>query len=155
MSGLRGRCVMGTARWAATLAVGSALVCGCAESELVFSEESISCASTVTQNSYDGPNYWGTITVKNSSSASWSGFAVSFDVPSGAHCTNDAVPSGAKLSPLTGSGSSAHTKSNHCVFSWTTSLAVGASKTFNYSTDTSSFSAATSVVASSSSCGGT
>jgi hypothetical protein len=65
---------------------------------------------------------------------------VEFDVPAGAHCTNDAVPSGATLSPLTGSGSSAYTTGNHCVFTWsnTTPLAAGASKTFNYSTSTGS-----------------
>jgi hypothetical protein len=145
---------MRTARWAATLAIGSTLVFGCGAGESVFSEESVACSSSVTQNSYDGPNYWGTITVKNSGTASWSGFAVSFDVPSGAHCTNDAVPSGATLSPLTGSGSSAHTTSNHCVFTWTTSLASGKSKTFNYSADSTSFSAASNVQAKSASCGG-
>jgi hypothetical protein len=83
---------------------------------------------------------------------------VEFDVPSGKHCTNepDSVPSGATLSPLTGSGSSAHTLSNHYVFTWNTStvLASGVLKTFNDSTDSnaSSFTSATSLVASDSIC---
>jgi hypothetical protein len=98
------------------------------------------CPATVSKNSYDGPNYWGTITFTNQGPASSSNYRVEFDVPAGAHCTNDAVPTGAVLSPLTGSGSSAYTTSNHCVFTWknTTALAANASKTFNYSTDTSS-----------------
>ena len=49
------------------------------------------------------------MTIKNSGSSSVSGFKVEFDVPSSAHCTNDAVPVGAVLSPLTGSGTSAYT----------------------------------------------
>src|SRR5688572_29553622 len=65
------------------------------------------CALGVTQNTYDAPNYWGTLSFKNNGSSSVTGFSVEFDVPSGAHCTNDAVPPGATLSPLTGSGSSA------------------------------------------------
>jgi hypothetical protein len=112
------------------------------------------CTFSVTANSYDGPEYWGTITIKNDGPSEATGYAVAFDVPSGAHCTNDAVPSGAKLSPLSGSGSSAATKSNHCVFTWATAkLAAGASTTFNYSTDSTSFTKATSVEVSSSSCG--
>ncbi len=113
------------------------------------------CALSVTHNSYDGPNYWGTITIKNAGPAQATGYSVAFNVPSGAHCTNDTVPSGAKLTPLTGSGSSAATTSNHCVFTWATAkLASGASTTFNYSTDSTSFSAATSASASSASCSG-
>ena len=104
------------------LVVGTALLCGCsAVNEGDLSEGFSACSSKVTKNAYDGPNYWGTITIQNSGSVAWSGFSVSFDVPSGAHCTNDAVPSGASLSPLSGSGSSAHTTSNHCVFTWATS----------------------------------
>ena len=52
----------------------------------------------MTQNTYDGPNYWGTITIENGGSSAVTGFEVSFDVPGGDHCTNDAVPSGAALS---------------------------------------------------------
>jgi hypothetical protein len=136
---------------AATLLLAGALMCGCGAAESHVSASSVNCTFAVSTNSYS--NYWGTLTVKNSSSSSWSGFAVSFDVPSGAHCTNDAVPSGATLSPLTGSGMSAHTTSNHCVFTFTASLAAGASKTFNYSTDVASFSSAASVSVSSASCG--
>src|SRR4051812_3312383 len=94
----------------AMLALGSALLCGCGEvNEAALSEAFSACSSKVTQNKYDGPNYWGTMTVQNSGSTKWSGFSISFNVPSGAHCTNDSVPSGAALSPLSGSGSSAHT----------------------------------------------
>src|SRR4051812_46838199 len=140
----------------AILALGSALVCGCIDvNEASLSEDFSACSSKVTHNSYDGPNYWGTMTIQNSGAAKWSGFSVSFNVPSGAHCTNDSVPSGATLSPLKGSGSSAVTTSNHCVFTWaTSSLAAGASKTFNYSTDTNASFVPSSIVAGSASCGG-
>jgi hypothetical protein len=112
-----------------------------------------SCSFSVTQNTYDGPNYWGTVTVKNDGPSAATGYSVAFDVPSGVHCTNDTVPPGATLSPLNGSGSSAATKSNHCVFTWASAkLAAGASATFNYSTDSTSFKVASNVVASSASC---
>ncbi len=112
------------------------------------------CASSVTKNTYDGPGYWGTIAVKNGSSAV-TGITVSFDVPSGAHCTNDSVPTGATLGPLQGSGSSATTTSNHCVFTWNgAALSAGASKTFNYSTDSNRSTAATNVVVAYASCSG-
>ena len=140
----------------ATLVLGAALLCGCSDvDEGAVSEGFSACSSKVTKNVYDGPNYWGTLAIQNSGSAQWSSFSVSFDVAGGAHCTNDAVPAGAKLSPLSGSGSSAHTTSNHCVFTWaSSSLAAGASKTFNYSTDATGFSSAQNVVASAASCGG-
>jgi hypothetical protein len=112
------------------------------------------CSSSVTKNTYDGPGYWGTIAFKNGST-SVTGITVAFDVPSGAHCTNDAVPAGATLGPLQGSGSSATTTSSHCVFTWhTAALAAGASKTFNYSTDSNHFTAATNVTVSYASCSG-
>jgi hypothetical protein len=97
---------------------------------------SSSCGFTVNKNAYDGPNAWGTVTFTNNGPASASNYVVEFDVPSGQHCTNDAVPSGATLSPLSGSGTSAYTSSNHCVFTWTNTspLAAGSSKTVNYST---------------------
>jgi hypothetical protein len=101
------------------------------------------CSLSITGNSYNGTDWWGTMTIRNGGSSSVSSYKVEFDVPSGGHCTNDAVPSGAILSPLTGSGSSAYTSSNHCVFTWNnSSLGAGASKTFNYSSDKQSFSAA-------------
>jgi hypothetical protein len=151
----RGRYSMTRTRLAA-LVLGAALLCGCTGvNEGDISEGFSACSSKVTKNVYDGPNYWGTIAIQNSGSVEWSGYSVGFDVQSGAHCTNDAVPSGAKLSPLSGSGSSAHTTSNHCVFTWAGStLGAGASKTFNYSTDSTGFSAAQNVVASAASCGG-
>ncbi len=133
--------------------VGVACGGGATDSPTGGVEALSACSFSVTQNTYDGPNYWGTIAIKNTGSASVTGFTVEFDVPSGAHCTNDTVPSGATLSPLTGSGSSANTVSNHCKFAWAGStLKEGASKTFNYSTDSTTFSAASNVAASAPSC---
>src|SRR5262249_20633602 len=86
------------------------------------------CSFKVTTNVYDGPNYWGTFAFKNNGPATAAGYSVDFDLPSGAHCTNDAVPAGAKLSPLNGTGPTASTVSNHCTFTWASaSLAPGAS----------------------------
>src|SRR5580700_10390721 len=124
---------------AAVLGMLFGSACGSAPEEATITSDpeplTGTCASKVAENTYDGPNFWGTMSIKNTGSSAWSGFAVSFDVPSGAHCTNDAVPSGAKLGPLKGSGTSATTQSNHCTFTFTASLAAGATKTFNYSTD--------------------
>jgi hypothetical protein len=119
---------------------GTANVCG----------GSSGCSLAVTQNVYDRASWWGTITFKNNGPSSSSNYEVAFDVPSGIHCTNDAVPYGARLSPLTGTGSSAYTTGNHCVFTWTSAapLAPGASLTMNYSTNSPDFSAASNVVAS-------
>jgi Domain of unknown function DUF11 len=141
------------------VAAATALTAACSGSpgeNAAGSDEALSggCTLAITKNSYDGPNYWGTVTVKNDGPAAATGYVVAFDVPSGAHCTNDSVPSGAKLSPLSGSGSSAATTSNHCVFTWASAkLASGASTTFNYSTDSTSFSAASNAKATSASCG--
>ena len=111
------------------------------------------CAFAVTQNVYAYASWWGTITVKNQGASTVTGYKVQFDVPAGVNCTADAVPSGATLSPLTGSGTSARTVSNHCVFTWpSASLAAGASRTFNYSTNSQSFNAAINVVAGNLSC---
>jgi hypothetical protein len=137
---------------------GGALLAACSaappEGEATTDNESLaSCSFAVTQNVYDGPNYWGTITIKNDSPGSVTGFAVQFTVPSGDHCTNDAVPSGATLSPLSGSGSSAKTVSNVCKYTWSSAtLAAGGSLTFNYSTDNTNFTSARSVSVSSPSC---
>jgi N-acyl-D-amino-acid deacylase len=97
-----------------------------------------SCALAVTKNSYAGSQYWGTVTVTNAGPASASSYSVAFDIPAGAHCTNDSLPPGATLSPLNGTGSSARTVSNHCVYTWpsATPLAPGGSLTFHYSADT-------------------
>jgi hypothetical protein len=105
---------------------------------------------TVTKNVYDGLEWWGTITFRNEGPFNSYNYKVEFDVPAGAHCTADYVPPGATLSPLTGSGSSAHTVSNHCVFTWSNAspVAPGGSKTFNYSTDVQNFKSASTVVVS-------
>ena len=119
------------------------------------STQTSTCGFTVNKNSYDGPNGWGTITFTNNGSASASHYKVEFDIPSGQRCTNDAVPSGATLSPLTGSGTSASTTGTHCVFTWTNGspLAAGASMTFNYSTNgTTSFDAKASTLVHDSVC---
>ncbi len=134
----------------ALLGLSATVACGASpgsESDSL-SEGVTSGGLAVTQNTYDGPNYWGTITIKNAGSSAVTGFQVSFGIPSGDHCTNDTVPSGAALSPLSGSGTSAVTTSNHCTFTWAkTTLKAGASTTFNYSTDATNFSAATNVAA--------
>ena len=102
---------------------------------------------TVTTNNYNGAEWWGTITFKNNGPTATSSYKVEFDVPAGKHCTNDYVPPGATLSPLTGTGSSAYTVSNHCVYSWSNAspVAPGGSKTFNYSTDSQNFTSASNV----------
>jgi hypothetical protein len=114
------------------------------------------CTFNITANSYDGPNWWGTITFRNNGPSTSSHYVLEFDVPSGKHCTNDTVPSGSTLSPLTGSGSTAKTTSNHCIFTWSNgpTLAANASKTINYSTDSNSgsFTSASNVTVSDSSC---
>jgi hypothetical protein len=109
---------------------------------------------TVTQNVYDGPEWWGTIKVKNTGSSAVTAYRVEFNVAPGVHCTNDYVPPGATLSPLSGSGSTARTVSNHCVFTWANgpSIAAGATKTFNYSTDSQASNVPTEVAANQSSC---
>ncbi len=111
------------------------------------------CAFAITQNVYAYSSWWGTVTFKNNGSTTVTGLKAEFDVPAGVSCTADAVPSGATLSPLTGSGTSARTTSNHCIFKWSSaSLAPGASRTFNYSTNSQSFNAATKVTAGSLTC---
>ena len=147
---------------AVTATLLGAVVGGCGSAGSGSSGSSLSegvsagCTLAITQNTYDGPEYWGTLTVKNDGPSEAKGYEVSFDVPDGAHCTNDTVPSGAKLSPLEGTGSSATTRLNQCVFTWSSAtLAAGASTTFNYSTDSTSFTRATNVVASATSCAAT
>jgi hypothetical protein len=102
------------------------------------------CSLTVTKNVYDGPSWWGTIAVKNASSASVSGLAVSFTVPTGVHC--DHASAGWTYAQ---SGSTCSFKKS------TGSLAAGASVTFNYSADSQSFTAATNVKPVATSCGAT
>jgi PKD repeat protein len=112
------------------------------------------CALRVTQNVYSGAQRRGTITIRNDGSASSANHKVELDLPAGFHCTNDVLPTGATLSPLTGTGSSARTISSHCVFTWsnTTPLASGASKTFTYAADAIGITAATSPLASDPAC---
>jgi hypothetical protein len=114
------------------------------------------CTFSITANSYDGPSWWGSITFRNNGPSTSSHYKLEFDVPTGVHCTNDAVPPGSTLSPLTGSGSSAKTTSNHCIFTWPNgpALAANATKPINYSTDSnsSSFTAASAVTVSDSTC---
>jgi hypothetical protein len=142
------------------IVVGVLISTGCAsnngdEASVTGGEElGAPCSFSVKQNTYDGPNYWGTIAFTNGSKAV-TGITVDFDVPNGAHCTNDSVPSGATLSPLNGSGSSATTAGSHCTFTWAgASFGAGASKTLNYSTDSSNFIAAKNIVVTYASCGG-
>jgi hypothetical protein len=100
-----------------------------------------SCSFSITQNVYDGPGWWGTITFKNNGPAASSNFALSFNVPSGVHC--DYAATGWTFSQ---SGST-------CTYKHPgTTLASGASLTMNYSTDSQSFSAATNVVVHDSVC---
>jgi hypothetical protein len=128
------------------------------ETERITSAQTqASCSFAVTKNVYDGPEWWGTITFKNLGPSAASSFSVEFDVPPGAHCTAEpeSIPAGATLSPLTATGNPRRTVSNHCIFTWSgTTLASGASKTFNYSTDSQSFTAAMSVVVNDTVCGG-
>src|SRR5439155_20422397 len=96
-----------------------------------YEPKSKSTHFVVNSNTYNGPTMWGTATFTNNG-ASVSSYRVSFDVPPGAHGTKDAVPAGATLSPLNGTGPGAATVSNHCVFIWMNSpLAAGARLTFN------------------------
>jgi RHS repeat-associated protein len=160
---------MGVGTWLTALVVATAtLIAACSEPTAPEETAAIAsaatsstqCSFTVTKNVYDHVNWWGTITFANNGPSSASNFVVEFDVPSGKWCTadQDAVPAGATLSPLVGSGLSAHTPSNHCIFTWTntTPLLPGKSKTFSYSTNSnsSSFTAATSLVVSDTMCDG-
>lgn len=92
----------------------------------VSGEDALSaCSTSITINNYDGPNAWGTIKIKNTSSTAMTSPTIAFNVPSGVTCDYDA--SGWK-----------HTQSGStCTYSRKTSLtiAAGASYTFNYSTD--------------------
>ncbi len=92
------------------------------------------CSTSVTTNTYVGSDYWGTIKIKNTGSSAMTSPTIAFKVPSGVKCDYDA--SGWK-----------HTQSGStCTYSRKSALkiAVGASYTFNYSTNSgSTFSAST------------
>jgi regulation of enolase protein 1 (concanavalin A-like superfamily) len=112
---------------------GTANVCGGGSTS--------TCSFSITQNVYDGPNWWGTISFKNNGPATSSNFALSFNVPSGVHCDFAATGWTFTQSGVT------------CTYKKAgTTLASGASLTMNYSTDSQSFSAATSVVVHDSVC---
>jgi chitinase len=104
---------------------------------------STACSFTVTQNVYDGNGWWGTISFKNNGPSASSAFAVSFGIPSGAHC--DFAETGWTFSQ---SGTTCTYKKPG------TTLAAGASLTFHYSTDSQAFSAASGVTVTDSTCGG-
>jgi hypothetical protein len=130
----------------AALASIWALGCGSSgwpEAADVSTESLSQCAFKVTENTYDGPNWWGTIAFENVGPGSSSSFVVAFDVPSGVHC--DYADSGWKYSQ---SGQTCrYTRPG-------TTLGAGQRLTFNYSTDSNStsFRAATNVVVSDSTC---
>jgi chitosanase len=103
------------------------------------------CGYTLGENSYDGPQFWGTLSFQNDGVAAMTDFSVEFDIPSGAHCTSDHVPSGATLSPL--NGAKTETLSNHCKYTWSaTALDPGNWKRFHYSTDSDAFDSAFNVL---------
>jgi hypothetical protein len=92
------------------------------------------CSIAVTKNVYDGEAWWGTITVKNNSGRSVRGLAVAVTVPSGVRCDHASA------------GWSFAQEGTTCTFTKTRgSIASGASATFNYSTNSQSFAAASDV----------
>jgi hypothetical protein len=102
-----------------------------------------SCSVKVTANTYDGPNYWGTLTF--TSATALTAPSISFTVPSGVTCTHDYDPTGFT-----------HTQSgNVCTFTGGSTVKVTAGKayTINYSTDSGTSFTAKSVGVSSNSCG--
>jgi chitosanase len=108
-------------------------------------QELAACAWSITTNTYDGPDYWGTIVFKNTGASAMTSPTLTFTVPSGVTCDHDET--GWK-----------HTQSGTtCTYSRTTGLTVnaGASYTFNYSTTSSSSFTAGGVQVSDPSCGGT
>ena len=99
----RGTTISGRSVTSLVIAVIISTGCGAApddgDPEADLESLTSSCSFTTTVNKYDGPNWWGTISFKNNGPSSANGYKVDFDVPSGAHCTNDAVPSGATPEP--------------------------------------------------------
>jgi chitosanase len=139
----------GHGRWA-WVGMGAALA-GCAGGMELGDEspgalqQGADCAYSVTTNTYNGPDYWGTIVFKNTGSAAMTSPTVAFTVPSGVTCDHDEA-------------GWTHTQSGTtCTYSRTTGLTVGAgaSYTFYYSTTSSSSFTAGSVRISDPSCGGT
>ncbi|QRK11398.1 chitosanase [Archangium violaceum] len=106
-------------------------------------QELATCSYTITTNTYDGPNYWGTIVFKNTGTSAMTSPKIAFNVPSGVVCDYDHE-------------GWTHTQSGTtCTYSRTSSLTVGvnASYTFYYSTTSNSSFTATNVQISDPSCG--
>jgi hypothetical protein len=121
-----------------------AVACGDPPSEEEISSDTqllAQCSFSVTKNVYDGPNWWGTITVKNTSATAVTGLSLSFDLPTGVRC--DYAPSGWSYKQ---SGTTCtYTKASG-------TLAAGASISLNYSTTSTAFKAAANVKVTGSSC---
>ncbi|RKH38258.1 chitosanase [Corallococcus sicarius] len=103
------------------------------------------CTHQVTTNTYVGPDYWGTLVIKNTGTVAIANPQIALDVPSGVTCDDDQP-------------GWTHTQSNRtCTYTRTSALtvAVNASYTFNYSSNSNTSFTATNVSVQSDSCGGT
>jgi chitosanase len=103
------------------------------------------CTHSVTTNTYVGPDYWGTLVFKNTGTVAIANPVIALDVPTGVTCDDDQP-------------GWTHTQSGRtCTFTRTSSLtvAVSASYTFNYSTNSNVSFTAANVKVQSDSCGGT
>ncbi|MCP3103560.1 chitosanase [Myxococcus sp. K15C18031901] len=103
------------------------------------------CSYTVTTNTYDGPDYWGTLVFKNTGTSAMTSPTISFGVPGGVTCDHDEP-------------GWTHTQTGStCVYSRTSGLtvAVNASYTFYYSTNSNTSWTAGNVGITDPSCGGT
>ncbi|MFP2926350.1 chitosanase [Pyxidicoccus sp. 3LG] len=134
------------------LAGVAALLAGCApdagEAEAPVAMESqalAACSYTITTNTYVGSEWWGTIVFKNTGTAAMTSPTISFGVPSGITCDHDEP-------------GWTHTQSGStCTYSRTSGLtvAVNASYTFYYSTNSNTSWTATNIQISDPSCGST
>jgi hypothetical protein len=131
---------------AAVVAVGANLALGCSSGSPQLEDQSAdglsTCGFSVTQNTYDGASYWGTIGFENVGPGSSSSFQVSFEVPSGVHC--DYADSGWTY---TQSGQTCRYVRPGAI------LHAGQKLTLNYSTDSTAFRAASSVIVTDPMCG--
>jgi hypothetical protein len=129
----------------ATLLAALVAVVACSSSTEDVAETELQvvgqCSFRVTRNVYDGPSWWGTLTVKNESGNAVSGVQIAFDVPSGVACDHATA------------GWSYSQRGRTFVYRSSATVAAGASLSMNYSTSSQSFSRATSVKVSSESCG--
>ncbi|WP_375761472.1 chitosanase [Corallococcus exercitus] len=103
------------------------------------------CTHSVTTNTYNGPEYWGTLVFKNTGTVAIANPVIALDVPTGVTCDDDQP-------------GWTHTQSGRtCTFTRTSSLtvAVNTSYTFNYSTNSNTSFTAANVKVQSDSCGGT